>query len=234
MEDKKIASINKQATQSKTTLAVGPEAESFDGHKAGGKRFGGRRPGGSKPSKKRSDRPAEEFEQKIVDLARVTRVMAGGKRMKFRACMIIGDKKGRVGIGIAKGVDVSQAISKAVVKAKKNLVHVPIVGGTVPHQIAVKFKSAKVMIRPAKQGSGIKAGGVLRIILELAGVKDVVAKILGSNNKINNAKAAVDALSSFIPRAASHNQKAQVAKGPAVSQPINNKAKEKTLKENKK
>jgi small subunit ribosomal protein S5 len=234
MEDKKIDNKNKQAGQTKAVLPVASEAAPFDSHKAGGKRFGGRRPGGSKPNRKRSDRPAEEFEQKIVDLARVTRVMAGGKRMKFRACMIIGDKKGRVGIGIAKGVDVSQAISKAVVKAKKNTVHVPVVEGTVPHQISVKFKSAKVMIRPAKQGSGIKAGGVLRIILELAGVKDVVAKILGSNNKINNAKAAVEALSSFIPRAASYSHKPQAVKSAVVSQPVNNRAREKTLKENKK
>ena len=141
--------------------------------------------------------------------------------MKFRACMIIGDKKGRVGIGIAKGIDVSQAISKAVVKAKKTLIHVPIVEGTVPHQISVKFKSAKVMIRPAKKGSGIKAGGVLRIILELAGIKDVVAKILGSNNKINNAKAALDALSSFIPRSLASSGRTQVTQNTATNHPEN-------------
>ena len=219
MEDKKIDNKNEQEKLTPVNTESAPA-----GNKPAGKRFGAgmaRRHSSSKSSRRRSDRPAEEFEQKIVDLARVTRVMAGGKRMKFRACMIIGDKKGRVGIGIAKGIDVSQAISKAVVKAKKTLIHVPIVEGTVPHQISVKFKSAKVMIRPAKKGSGIKAGGVLRIILELAGIKDVVAKILGSNNKINNAKAALDALSSFIPRSLASSGRTQVTQNTATNHPEN-------------
>lgn len=168
---------------------------------AGKKQF--RRPRPMRKRGKRPDRPAQEFEQKIVDLARVTRVMAGGKRMKFRACMVIGDKKGRVAIGIAKGVDVAMAISKSVTKAKKGLINVPIVDGTIPHQVEIKFKAAKLLIKPGKKGSGIKAGGVLRIVLELAGVKDVVAKILGTNNKVNNAKAAIMALSSFVTEAES-------------------------------
>ncbi|OGY94196.1 MAG: 30S ribosomal protein S5 [Candidatus Komeilibacteria bacterium RIFOXYC1_FULL_37_11] len=154
------------------------------------------------PIKRRqSDKPKDDFEQKVLDLARVTRVMAGGKRMKFRATMVIGDKKGKVGIGIAKGMDVSMAISKAVSKARKNLVEVPIIDGTVPHQVRINDHSAKLMIRPARSGSGIKAGGVMRIVFELAGIKDVVAKILGTSNKVNNAKATVKALNSFIPQA---------------------------------
>jgi small subunit ribosomal protein S5 len=164
-------------------------------HKTTGPKRGGRRPF------RRPDRPTDDFEQKIVDLARVTRVMAGGKRMKFRACMIVGDKKGKVGIGIAKGVDVAMAISKAVGKAKKKTLMVPIIDGTIPHEVNVKFKAARIMIKPARKGTGIKAGGVMRIILELAGVKDAVAKILGCNNKVNNAKAVVQALESFIPEA---------------------------------
>jgi len=140
-------------------------------HKTTGPKRGGRRPF------RRPDRPTDDFEQKIVDLARVTRVMAGGKRMKFRACMIVGDKKGKVGIGIAKGVDVAMAISKAVGKAKKKTLMVPIIDGTIPHEVNVKFKAARIMIKPARKGTGIKAGGVMRIILELAGVKDAVAKI---------------------------------------------------------
>jgi len=147
---------------------------------------------------KRADKPADEFEQKIVDLARVTRVMAGGKRMKFRACMVIGDKKNRVGIGVAKGADVAMAIAKSVGKAKKNLLEVPIVDGTIPHEVNVKLGSAKLMMKPAKKGSGIKAGGVVRIILELAGIKAVGAKILGTSNKVNNAKATMMALDSFV------------------------------------
>lgn len=151
-------------------------------------------------SDRRPEKPAEEFEQKIVNLARVTRVMAGGKRMKFRACMVIGDKKGRVGVGLAKGADVSQAIQKAVTKAKKNLINVPIVGSTIPHQISVKLGAAYIMMKPARQGVGIKAGGVLRIVLELAGVKDVTAKIMGTNNQVNNVQAAMKALNSFVPK----------------------------------
>ena len=156
---------------------------------------------GGRPLRKRADKPSDEFEQKIVDLARVTRVMAGGKRMKFRACMVIGDKNGRVGVGLAKGADVSMAISKSVTKAKKNMVSVPLVGSTIPHEVYIKNKSARIMLRPAKKGSGIKAGGVVRIVLELAGVRDVVAKIFGASNKINNANATILALTSFVPAA---------------------------------
>lgn len=155
---------------------------------------------GARPMRRNSDRPADDIEQKIVDLARVTRVMAGGKRMKFRACMIIGDRKGRVGMGLAKGVDVSAAIAKAVTQARKRMINVNIVDGTIPHAVTVKEKSAKIMIKPAKKGSGIKAGGVVRIILDLAGIKDATAKILGAGNKINNSRATLLALSSFVPK----------------------------------
>lgn len=174
--------------------------------------FGGKkRMGGKRRSFKKTDKPKDEFEQKIVDLARVTRVMAGGKRMKFRACMVVGDKKGRVGVGIAKGVDVSMAISKSVTKAKKHLINVPIFDGTVPHQVNIKRGASKLMIKPARKGSGIKAGGVMRIVLELAGVKDAVAKILGTNNKVNNAKATLEALNSFIVKPAVKHQEKKTA-----------------------
>lgn len=155
---------------------------------------------GARPMRRGSDRPADDIEQKIVDLARVTRVMAGGKRMKFRACMIIGDRKGRVGMGLAKGIDVSAAIAKAVTQARKHMVTVSIVDGTIPHAVTIKEKSARIMIKPAKKGSGIKAGGVVRIILDLAGIKDATAKILGAGNKINNSRATLIALSSFVPK----------------------------------
>ena len=195
MEDKKTAKDQTSSTGEKFVPKARTRSFSSD-NRENRKGRGGFR----KSSRKRSDKPAEEFEQKIVDLARVTRVMAGGKRMKFRACMIIGDKKSRVGVGIAKGADVSAAIAKAVSKARKELIEVPVIDGTIPHAVTVKLKSAKIMIKPARQGSGIKAGGVLRIVLELAGIRDVVAKILGTNNKVNNAKAAVLALNSFLPK----------------------------------
>lgn len=136
----------------------------------------------------------EEFEQEIIDLARVTRVMGGGKRMSFRACVVIGDKKGRVAIGIKKGPDVSVAIQKAVSSAKKKLTRVNIVEGTIPHGVLEKFGAAQVMIKPAKKGRGVIAGGPVRAVLEVAGVKDVVSKMRGSENKINNAWATFNAL----------------------------------------
>ncbi len=146
---------------------------------------------------KRRNKEKDEFEQKIVDLARVTRVMAGGKRLRFRACMIIGDRKGRVGLGLAKGSDVALAIGKAIARAKKNVINVPIINGTIPHQVEIKNKASRLLIKPGRKGSGLKAGGVLRIVLELAGIHDIVAKIMGTNNKINNAQTALLALKSF-------------------------------------
>ena len=137
---------------------------------------------------------SDEFEQKVIDLARVTRVTAGGKRMRFRACVAIGDKKGRLAIGLAKGSDVATAIGKAVDKAKKELFTVPIVNNTIFCKIYKKLGAAKVLIKPAAHGKGIKAGGVVRLLLDLAGIPNISAKILGTNNKINNAQCVIAAL----------------------------------------
>jgi small subunit ribosomal protein S5 len=120
--------------------------------------------------------------------------MAGGKRMRFRACVAIGDKKGKVGIGLGKGADVTIAINKAVNKAKKDLVEVPIVNNTIPHEVRHKFSAAQVLFKPARKGRGVIAGGIIRIIMELAGVKNVTSKILGTTNKVSNAKCAIEAL----------------------------------------
>lgn len=136
----------------------------------------------------------KELEQKIVDIARVTRVTAGGKRMRFRACVILGDKKGKIGYGIGKGADVTLAVLKAVAKAKKKLIEVPLINETIPHEIKEKFGAAYVLLKPAPKGTGIKAGGAPRIVFELAGVPNIVSKILGSKNKINNVKAVFGAL----------------------------------------
>lgn len=136
----------------------------------------------------------KEFDQKIIDIARVTRVMAGGKRMRFRACVVIGDRKGKIGSAVAKGADVTMAVNKAVNKAKKNFVNVPIVDETIPHNVEVKFKAAKILLKPAPKGSGIIAGGAVRIVLDLAGVSNIVAKILGTSNKLNNVQATIKAL----------------------------------------
>jgi len=151
------------------------------------KEKGGRR--GNRSKRGRRPQEPREFEQKILDLARVTRVTKGGKRMRFRTCLIIGDKKGRVGIGVAKGADVASSIDKAFRQAKKNLVTVPLVDMTIPHAVNVKFGAAKVLLKPAPEGTGLKSGGAIRVVLELAGVPNAVSKILGSSNKINIAKA---------------------------------------------
>ena len=142
----------------------------------------------------RRDDEQKEFEQRTLDLARVTRVTKGGKRMRFRACVVIGDHKGRVGFGLAKGTDVSMSVNKAARKAQKRLIRVPIVGGTIPHAIREKFGAAVVLLKPAPKGTGIKAGGATRVVLELAGVPNVVSKSLGSSNKINNVRATLAAL----------------------------------------
>ncbi|MFH0928569.1 MAG: 30S ribosomal protein S5 [bacterium] len=136
----------------------------------------------------------EEFEQKILDLARVTRVTAGGKRMRFRCCLVIGDKKGRVGFAVAKGADVQLAIQKSFTKAKKNVMVIPLVNETIPHDVRFKYGSVKLLLKPARRGTGIKAGGALRSVLELGGVPNVVGKSLGCKNKINNVKATFMAL----------------------------------------
>ncbi len=140
------------------------------------------------------DENSDDLDQQIIDIARVTRVMAGGKRMRFRACVAIGNKKGEVGIGMAKGADVSLAVNKAVNKARKNIIKVPIIRDTIPHEITYKYGAAKILLKPASRGRGVIAGGAVRTILELAGVKNVTSKILGTNNKVNNVKCAIEAL----------------------------------------
>ena len=196
MEDKKVENKEEEKkVETKTTPTKFVKKSPFQSRKRG--KF------------KRKEKEKDEFEQKIVDLARVTRVMAGGKRLRFRACMIIGDRKGRVGLGIAKGADVAIAIGKAIAKAKKNIVYVPIIDGTIPHQVEIKNKASRLLIKPGRKGSGLKAGGVLRIVLELAGIHDIVAKIMGTNNKINNAQTALIALTSFKAEAVAVAKKYQ-------------------------
>lgn len=146
-------------------------------------------------SDRRGRREEPEFDQKIIDVSRVTRVTEGGKQMSFRATVAIGDHKGRVGMGIGKGLDVTAAINKAVSKAKKSMIVVPMTDKeSIPHEVITKFGAAKVAMRPAPAGTGIIAGGVMRMILELSGVKNVRAKMYGSPNKINNSKATIQAL----------------------------------------
>lgn len=161
-----------------------------------GRGRGGNRPGG-RGRRRNQQKAPREFEQKILDLSRVTRVTAGGKRMSFRCGLVIGDKKGRVGFGIAKGKDVQIAIEKAYKQAKKNLVTVPMVNETIPHEVKIKFGAARVLLKPAPKGTGLKSGGAVRMILEHAGLPNAVSKIINSNNKLNLAQATLEALRSL-------------------------------------
>lgn len=142
----------------------------------------------------RRDFIKKDLDTKVVEIKRVTRVVAGGKRMRFRALVVLGDRKGRVGIGLRKGTDVAEAVAKATAEARKTLVSVAIVGGTIPHQVLVKYKAAKVLLKPATAGTGIIAGGPVRAVIDLSGIRDISSKMLGSSNKISNVRATYEAL----------------------------------------
>lgn len=186
------------------------------------KKFTGKR----KPRRGKRHQEPREFEQKILDLARVTRVTAGGKRLSFRACLVIGDRKGRVGVGLAKGADVAIAVDKAFRQAKKTLLTVPLIDETIPHAIEHKFGAAIVLLKPAPKGTGLKAGGAVRVVLDLAGVPNAVSKIKGCNNKINIAKATMEALEALkVPEGVKTDTEKNAPKAKKV---------EKTPKETKK
>jgi small subunit ribosomal protein S5 len=138
-----------------------------------------------------------DWDQRVVEISRVTRVMAGGKRMRFRALVVIGDNKNKVGFGIGKGADVSGAIQKATNRAHKNIIEVPMHKNTIPHEVRAKYGSALVLLKPAPVGTGIIAGGPVRVVLGVSGIPNVVAKMLGSANKLNNVRVVFKALSSF-------------------------------------
>lgn len=143
------------------------------------------------------DGEAKEFREELLSLDRVTRVNSGWRQLRFRAVMIVGDGKGKVGLGTGKSWEVVDAIAKAVADAKKNLVMVKIENGSVPYNVKTKYKSARIMVHPASKGTGIIAGGAMRKVLMAAGYTDVLAKRYGHGNMINNARATIKALRSF-------------------------------------
>ncbi|MDD2753610.1 MAG: 30S ribosomal protein S5 [Candidatus Portnoybacteria bacterium] len=153
------------------------------------------KPMGGQRGRQRNDREKSEYDQKVLDMARVTRVVAGGRRFSFRATVALGNRKGKIGVGIGKGIDVSQAVDKAVADAKKSMIIVALKEGTIPHEIGAKYGAAKVFLKPAPKGKGLVAGGAVRVICELAGIENISAKIISkSTNKLNNAQATIDAL----------------------------------------
>ncbi len=144
-------------------------------------------------------REPSEYEEEVLQIDRVTRVVKGGRRMRFRATVVIGNKNGKVGIGIGKSREVVGSIKKAISQAKKDIVNVPLVNGTLPHDIKVKFKSARILMMPASPGTGIIAGGAIRKIAELAGIKNMLSKMLGCSNRVTNAQATIIALKQLRP-----------------------------------
>jgi small subunit ribosomal protein S5 len=144
---------------------------------------------------KKNEEKKEEFESKLLDLARVSHTRAGGKKIRFRAVIITGNKEGKVGVGVATGEDVAIAVEKATRLSKKNLITVPIVQDTIPHEVQAKFGPARVLLKPQRKGRGLVAGGVVRVICTLAGIKNISSKVLGrTGNKLNNARATILAL----------------------------------------
>lgn len=155
--------------------------------------------GEKKPSRNRKQKgnnfSKKKYDEKVIQLKRVTKVVKGGKKMTFRAVVIIGDKKRMVGVGVGRADDINIAIEKAILNGKKNLISVPLTRqSSIPHVVTLSYGACKLMLRPAAKGSGVIAGGSVRTVLELAGIKNVLAKQFGSQNILNNAKATVNAL----------------------------------------
>ncbi len=178
---------------------VTPEVTAVDSRGQNRGRDNNRPRGDRKPRRDGMREEEKEFREEMLSIDRVTRVTAGGRQIRFRASVVIGDGKGRVGLGTGKAGEVQVAIEKAIRDAKKNLITFPIVNGTIPHDVAVNYKSSALFIHPAHPGTGIIAGGSVRKIFAVSGVKDVIAKQHGSPNRITNARVAIKALASIKP-----------------------------------
>lgn len=151
----------------------------------------------------RNDRVAQEpkqFEELVINVDRVSRVVKGGRRFRFKALVVVGDRKNNVGVGVAKGSDVQVAVQKATEVAKKNLVTIPIINDTIPHDNEVKYSGARVLLKPAAPGTGIIAGGVVRSIIGVTGIRNLLSKSLNSTNKVNIAYATIEALRGLVPK----------------------------------
>lgn len=158
------------------------------------------RPNSDRRSRRPDVAPEEkQFDERTLHIDRVARVVKGGRRFRFRALVVVGDRKNRVGIGIAKGADVTAAVTKATDVAKKHMISVPVHKGTLPHDVEAKVSGARILLKPASAGTGLIAGGVVRTILEVAGISNALSKSLGSSNKANTAYATISALQSVVP-----------------------------------
>lgn len=155
------------------------------------------RPDRKKPGRRDNRREPSEYDDVTLSIDRVTRVVKGGRRMRFRAVVVVGNRKGKVGLGTGKATEVQAAVQKANRAAKRALMVIPMKGTTVPHEVNIKHKSARLRLMPASKGTGLIAGGPLRVILDLAGVKDVLSKTFGTDNRLVQAQAAIYALSTL-------------------------------------
>jgi len=188
------AAVEAPETTPETSAAPETNTRNQDRSRGDRKPRGGKDRGGMREEEK-------EFREEMLSIDRVTRVTAGGRQLRFRASIVIGDGKGRVGLGIGKSGEVQGAIEKAIRDAKKNLVTFSIVGGTIAHDVAVNFKSSSLFLHPAHPGTGLIAGGSVRKILSVSGIKDIIAKQHGSPNAITNARVAMKAFQALKPAA---------------------------------
>lgn len=155
-----------------------------------------------KPRRRTQDnRSNDPYEEKVIEVSRVSRTVKGGRRIRFRALVVVGDRKGRVGMGLGKATEVAGAVQKASTRARKALVTVPIIEGTIPHEVIGQYGAARVLLKPASSGTSIVAGGSVRVVADLAGISDLLGKSLGSRSKINNVAATINALKGFSARA---------------------------------
>lgn len=166
----------------------------------GGNRGGNQRGGRRDDRRNQAPEAPKEFEEVVINIDRVARVVKGGRRFRFKALVVVGNRKNKVGVGVAKGADVQAAIAKATDVAKKHLITVPVVNETIPHEAEVKLSGARVLIKPGAPGTGIIAGGVVRSVISVTGIRNMLSKSLGSTNKVNIAYATIEALRSQVPR----------------------------------
>lgn len=176
-----------------------------------------------------------ELEEKVIQIDRVTRVVKGGRRLRFRAIVVVGDKNGKVGVGVQKASEVVTAIEKATTKAKRSMKNIALLETSIPHEVVAEFAGAKVFLKPARKGTGVIAGGAVRAVLEAAGVKDILSKIQGSSSKLNNVYAAMLALENLnLPKTEAKKEvapKEKVEKEPKAEKTPAKKVVEKTDKE---
>lgn len=186
-----------EVQQTAAPAAQAPQGNAPRGGQRGGQ---GGRGGNRGPRRDQAPQEPKQFEEVVINIDRVSRVVKGGRRFRFKALVVVGDRKSKVGVGVAKGQDVQTAVQKATDIAKKNLIVIPIVNETIPHENEVKYSGARVLLKPAAPGTGIIAGGVVRSVIGVTGIRNLLSKSLNSTNKVNIAYATIEALRGLVPR----------------------------------